>query len=75
MLYKYQKYDRRNRGPLKNAIIYAYYCVNFTIEGESYGAVAHKANEPFDKLRRKFQLYADFSEWRSPNYGICIFDV
>jgi hypothetical protein len=36
-------------------------------EGESYNAVAHKANKPFDELRKKFQLYTDFGEWRSPN--------
>jgi hypothetical protein len=32
------------------------YYANFTIKGESYGAVAHKANEPFNELRKKFQL-------------------
>jgi hypothetical protein len=68
VLYEYQKYDRRNGGPLKNAIIYVYHCADFTIEGESYDTVAHKANEPFNELRRKFQLYTDFGEWRSPNY-------
>jgi hypothetical protein len=62
VLYEYQKHDKRNEGPLRNAIIYAYHCANFTIKGESYGAVAHKANEPFNELRRKFQLYADFNE-------------
>ena len=54
VLYEYQKHDRRNGGPLRDAIIYAYYCADFTIEGESYGTVAHKANELFDELRRKF---------------------
>jgi hypothetical protein len=68
VLYEYQKHDRRNGGLLKNTIIYAYYYADFTIEGESYGAVAYKANEPFNELRRKFQLYTDFGEWRSPNY-------
>jgi hypothetical protein len=62
MLYEYQKHDRRNGGFLRDIIIYAYYCADFIIEGESYGAVAHKVNEPLDELRRKFQLYADFSE-------------
>jgi hypothetical protein len=62
VLYKYQKHDRRHGGPLRDAIIYAYHYANFTIKDESYGAVAHKANEPFNKLRKKFQLYADFSE-------------
>ena len=54
MLYEYQEHDRRNGGSLRDAIIYAYYCANFAIEGESYDAVAHKANKPFDKLCRKF---------------------
>jgi hypothetical protein len=54
VLYKYQKHDKRNGGSLRDAIIYAYYCANFIIEGESYDAVAHKANEPFNKLRKKF---------------------
>jgi hypothetical protein len=67
VLYEYQKHDRRNGGFLKDTIIYAYYCVNFIIEGESYHAVAYKANELFNKLRKKFQLYTDFGEWRSPN--------
>jgi hypothetical protein len=75
VLYKYQKHDRRNGGPLKDTIIYAYYYANFTIENESYGAVAHKANKSFNELRRKFQLYTDFGEWRSPNCWICIFNV
>jgi hypothetical protein len=67
VLYEYQKHNGRNGGFLRNVIIYAYYCANFTIEGESYGAVAHKANKLFNELRRKFQLYTDFGEWRSPN--------
>jgi hypothetical protein len=31
--------------------LWGYNCADFTVEGESYGAVAHKANEPFNKLR------------------------
>ena len=62
MLYKYQKHDRRNGGLLKDTIIYAYYYANFIIEGKSYNTVAYKTNKPFNKLRKKFQLYADFSE-------------
>jgi hypothetical protein len=62
VLYKYQEYDRRNGRSLKNIIIYAYYCADFAIEGESYNTVAYKANKPFNKLRKKFQLYADFGE-------------
>jgi hypothetical protein len=67
VLYEYQEHDRRNGGFLRDAIIYAYHCADFVIEGESYGAIAYKANESFNELRRKFQLYADFSEWRNPN--------
>jgi hypothetical protein len=37
---------------MKNAIIYSYYCTNFTIEGELYRAVAYKANKPFNKFRK-----------------------
>jgi hypothetical protein len=62
VLYEYQKHNKRNGGSLKDTIIYAYYCANFIIEGESYSAVAHKANKLFNELRRKFQLYADFGE-------------
>jgi hypothetical protein len=54
VLYKYQKHNKRNGGPLKNTIIYAYYCADFIIEGESYDTVAYKANKPFNELRKKF---------------------
>jgi hypothetical protein len=62
VLYEYQEHDRRDGGLLRDAIVYPYYCTNFNIEGESYSAVAYKANKPFNELRKKFQLYTDFGE-------------
>jgi hypothetical protein len=43
---------KNNNNNNNDAIVYPYHCINFTIEGESYRAVAHKANELFDKFRR-----------------------
>jgi hypothetical protein len=58
---------KNNNNNNNDTIVYPYYYTDFIIKGESYGAVAYKANKLFDKLRRQLYSYANFGEWRSLN--------